>query len=66
MINPLQPGLRQPAGGANSWSFVLRNSPGLNSPNQEEHFSPVPQTFGLKYSTRNNASTSAQFLQTAR
>jgi hypothetical protein len=51
MINPLQSGLRQATGGANSRSLVQSDSLGLNSTDQEEHFSPAPQRFRLIYST---------------
>ena len=51
MIDPLQSGLRQATGRANSWSLVQSNSLGLNSTDQEAHLSPAPQRFELIYST---------------
>jgi hypothetical protein len=51
MINPLQSGLSQATGGANSRGLVQSNRLGLNSTDQEKHFSPAPHRFGLIYST---------------
>ena len=51
MIDPLQSGLSQATGWANSWSLVQSNSLGLNSTDQETHLSPAPQRFELIYST---------------
>ena len=51
MIDPPQSGLRQATGWANSWSLVQSNSLGLDSTDQEAHFSPAPQRFELIYST---------------
>jgi hypothetical protein len=51
MINALQSSLSQATGGTNSRNLVQSNSFGLNSTDQEEHFSPASHRFRLIYST---------------